>query len=193
MPTWSWVVIAVVVVIVVALAVIVVLSMSRRKRTERLRSHFGPEYDRAVGESGEQGAAEKELIARERKRQKLDIVALAPESQANFAEHWRTVQTAFVDNPSKAVGDADRLVTEVMRERGYPVDDFDQRAADISVDHPNVVEHYRAAHIIHLAQEKGDIGTEAQREAFVHYRALFEKLLEGEHKTEKDTPKEARA
>jgi hypothetical protein len=80
-----------------------------------------------------------------------------------------------------------------MRERGYPVDDFDQRAADISVDHPNVVEHYRAAHIIHLAQEKGDIGTEAQREAFVHYRALFEKLLETEHKTEKDTPKEARA
>jgi hypothetical protein len=193
MPTWSWVVIAVVAVIVVALAVIVVLSMSRRKRTERLRSHFGPEYDRAVGESGEQSAAEKELIARERKRQKLDIVALAPESQAKFAAHWHTVQTAFVDNPSKAVGDADRLVTEVMRERGYPVDDFDQRAADISVDHPNVVEHYRAAHIIHLAQEKGDIGTEAQREAFVHYRALFEKLLESEHKTEKDTPKEARA
>jgi hypothetical protein len=193
MPTWSWVVIAVAVVIVVALAVIVVLSVSRRKRTERLRSHFGPEYDRAVGESGEQAAAEKELIARERKRQKLDIVALAPESRAKYAEHWRTVQTAFVDNPSRAVGDADRLVTEVMRERGYPIEDFDQRAADISVDHPNVVEHYRAAHVIHLAQEKADVGTEAQREAFVHYRALFEKLLEGEQKTEKDTPKEARA
>ena len=143
--------------------------------------------------TGDQGAAEKELVARERKRQKLDIVVLAPESRAKYAEHWRTVQTAFVDNPSKAVGDADRLVTQVMRERGYPIDDFDQRAADISVDHPNVVEHYRAAHIIHLAQEKGDIGTEAQREAFVHYRALFEKLLETEHKTEKDTPKEARA
>ena len=193
MPTWSWVVIAVAAVIVVALAVIVVLSMSRRKRTERLKSHFGPEYDRAVGESGDQDVAEKELVARERKRQKLDIVALAPESRAKYVEHWRAVQTAFVDNPSRAVGDADRLVTDVMRERGYPVDDFDQRAADISVDHPNVVEHYRAAHIIHLAQEKGDIGTEAQREAFVHYRALFEKLLETEHKTEKDTPKEARA
>ncbi len=193
MPTWSWVVIAVAAVIVVALAVIVVLSMSRRKRTERLKSHFGPEYDRAVGESGDQDVAEKELVARERKRQKLDIVALAPESRAKYVEHWRAVQTAFVDNPSRAVGDADRLVTEVMRERGYPIDDFDQRAADISVDHPNVVEHYRAAHVIHLAQEKGDVGTEAQREAFVHYRALFEKLLETEHKTEKDTPKEARA
>jgi hypothetical protein len=193
MPTWSWVVIAVAAVIVVALAVIVVLSMSRRKRTERLKSHFGPEYDRAVGESGEQGTAEKELVARERKRQKLDIVVLTPESRAKYVEHWRAVQTAFVDNPSRAVGDADRLVTEVMRERGYPVDDFDQRAADVSVDHPNVVEHYRAAHVIHLAQEKADVGTEAQREAFVHYRALFEKLLETEHKTEKDTPKEARA
>ena len=193
MPTWSWVVIAVAVVVVVALAVIFVLSMSSRKRTERLKSHFGPEYDRAVGESGDQSAAEKELIARERKRQKLDVVALAPESQAKYAEHWRTVQAAFVDDPAGAVGDADHLVTAVMRERGYPIDDFDQRAADISVDHPNVVEHYRAAHVIHLAQEKADVGTEAQREAFVHYRALFEKLLETEHKTEKDTPKEARA
>jgi len=193
MPAWSWVVIAVAVVIVVALAMLVARSMSRRKRTERLKNHFGPEYDRAVGESGDQGAAEKELVARERKRQKLDIVALAPESRAKYAEHWRMVQKAFVDNPSRSVGDADRLVTQVMRERGYPVEDFDQRAADISVDHPNVVEHYRAAHVIHLAQEKGDIGTEAQREAFVHYRALFEKLLETDHKTAKDTQKEARA
>ena len=180
-------------VVVVALAVIFVLSMSSRKRTERLKTHFGPEYDRAVGESGDQSAAEKELIARERKRQKLDVVALAPESQAKYAEYWRTVQAAFVDDPAGAVGDAEHLVTAVMRERGYPIDDFDERAADISVDHPNVVEHYRAAHVIHLAQEKADVGTEAQREAFVHYRALFEKLLETEHKTEKDTPKEARA
>jgi FtsZ-interacting cell division protein ZipA len=193
MPVSSWVVIAIVVVIVAVLAMIVARSMSRRKRSERLKDHFGPEYDRTVGESGDQGAAEKELVARERKRQKLDIVALAPESRAKYAEHWRTVQSAFVDDPAGAVGDADHLVTAVMRERGYPIDDFDQRAADISVDHPNVVEHYRAAHVIRLAQEKADIGTEAQREAFVHYRALFEKLLETEHKTEKETPKEARA
>ena len=193
MPAWSWVVIAAAVVIAVALLVVVTRSVNRRKRTERLKTHFGPEYERAVGEAGDQGAAEKELVARERKRQKLDIVALSPESRAKYAEHWHTVQTAFVDDPSRAVGDADRLVTEVMRERGYPIDDFDQRAADISVDHPNVVEHHRAAHVIHLAQEKGDIGTEAQREAFVHYRALFEKLLEKDVETNRETPKEARA
>ena len=193
MPAWSWVVIAAAVVIAVALLVVVTRSVNRRKRTERLKTHFGPEYERAVGEAGDQGAAEKELVARERKRQKLDIVALSPESRAKYAEHWHTVQTAFVDDPSRAVGDADRLVTEVMRERGYPIDDFDQRASDISVDHPNVVEHYRAAHVIHLAQEKGDIGTEAQREAFVHYRALFEKLLEKDVETNTETPKEARA
>jgi hypothetical protein len=193
MPAWSWVVIAAAVVIAVALLVVVTRSVNRRKRTERLKTHFGPEYERAVGEAGDQGAAEKELVARERKRQKLDIVALSPESRAKYAEHWHTVQTAFVDDPSRAVGDADRLVTEVMRERGYPIDDFDQRASDISVDHPNVVEHYRAAHVIHLAQEKGDIGTEAQREAFVHYRALFEKLLEKDVETNRETPKEARA
>jgi hypothetical protein len=178
MPTWSWVAIAAAVVILVALAVIVALSMNRRRRTERLKKHFGPEYERAVGEASDQGAAEKELVARQRKRQKLDIVALAPQSRTRYAESWRAVQTAFVDNPSTSVGDADRLVALVMRERGYPIDDFDQRAADISVDHPDVVEHYRAAHVLHLAQEQGDIGTEAQREAFVHYRALFEKLLE---------------
>ena len=193
MPAWSWIVIAAAVVIVVAMAVIVARSVNRRKRSERLKNHFGPEYERAVGEAGDQRAGEKELVARERKRQKLDIVALAPEAHAKYAEHWRTVQTAFVDNPSKAVGDADRLVTQVMRERGYPVDDFDQRAADISVDHPNVVEHYRAAHTLHMAQEQGDIGTEAQREAFVHYRALFEKLLATDLETDKGTPKEARA
>ena len=193
MPAWSWIVIAAAVVIVVAMAVIVARSVNRRKRSERLKNHFGPEYERAVGEAGDQRAGEKELVARERKRQKLDIVALAPEAHAKYAERWRTVQTAFVDNPSRAVGDADRLVTQVMRDRGYPVDDFDQRAADISVDHPDVVEHYRAAHILHMAQERGDIGTEAQREAFVHYRALFEKLLATDLETDKDTPKEARA
>ena len=192
MPAWSWILIAAAVVIAVVVGVMVARA-NRRKRTDRLREHFGPEYERAVGEAGDQGAAEKELVERERKRKKLDIVALAPESRAKYAEHWHTVQTAFVDDPSRAVGDADRLVTQVMRERGYPIDDFEQRAADISVDHPNVVDHYRAAHAIHVAQEHGDIGTEAQREAFVHYRALFEKLLETDLETDKDKPKEARA
>lgn len=193
MPEWVWIVIAVAVVIIVIVALIAARSVSGRKRTERLKTHFGPEYDRAVGVTGDPAAAEKELVERERNRKKLDIVVLAPESRARYADQWRRTQSAFVDNPSGAVGDADRLVTELMRERGYPVDDFEQRAADISVDHPHVVEHYRAAHILHLAQEQGDIGTEAQREAFVHYRALFEQLLGNGRQTDNDTTKEARA
>jgi hypothetical protein len=193
MPVCSWFFIATAAVIAFTLVLVVVLSAIGRKRTERLKKHSGPEYERAVGDAGDQRAAEEELVARERKRQKLEIVALSPEAHARYAEHWRTVQTAFVDSPSRAVGDADRLVTLVMRERGYAIDDFDQRASDISVDHPNIVEHYRAAHTLHLVQEQGDIGTEAQREAFVHYRALFEKLLETDLETAKDTPKEARA
>lgn len=177
MPTWSWILIAAIVIIVIAVAVFVAQSASRRKRSERLRSHYGQEYERLVDNEGGERAAERELVARERRHRKLDIVALTPETQRKYADEWRAVQTGFVDNPSKAVGDADRLVTQVMRERGYPVEDFEERAAEISVDHPNVVEHYRAAHSLHLAQEHANIGTEAQREAFVHYRALFEKLL----------------
>lgn len=176
MPVWGWILIAAIVVII-AVVLVAAISTGRRKRTDRLKERFGPEYERTVSEAGEQKAAEKELAARERKRDKLDIRPLTRHALEAYADRWRAVQTAFVDDPSSAVGDADRLVTEVMRERGYPVDDFDQRVADISVDHPTVVENYRAAHSIHLAQQNGDIGTEAQRQAFVHYRALFETLL----------------
>ena len=193
MPVWSWFFIAAAVLIAVTLAWIAVLLVTGRKRTARLKEHFGPEYERAVGEAGDQRAGEEDLVARERKRHKLDIVALSPEAHTRYAEHWLTVQTAFVDDPSGAVGTADRLVTQVMRDRGYPIDDFDQRASDISVDHPDVVEHYRAAHTLHLAQEEGNIGTEAQRQAFVHYRALFEQLLGAEVENHKHTSKEARA
>jgi hypothetical protein len=193
MPVWSWFFIAAAVVLVITLVMVVVLAVTGRTRTERLKKRFGREYERVVREAGDQRAGEEELVARERKRQKLDIVALSPEAHARYAEKWRAMQTAFVDSPAKAVGDADRLVTLVMRERGYPIDDFDQCASDISVDHPGMVEHYRSAHALHLAQELGDIGTEAQREAFVHYRGLFEKLLETDLETKRDTPKEARA
>jgi hypothetical protein len=182
MPVWGWILIPAVVVIVAAV-IVAAISARRRKRTHRLQEHFGPEYERTVLEAGEQKTAEKELAARERKRAKLDIVALTPEALEKYANRWQIVQTEFVDNPSSAVADADQLVTEVMRERGYPVDDFDQQAADISVDHPTVVENYRAAHNIHLSQRDGDVGTEAQRQAFVHYRELFDKLLQ----TQKDT------
>jgi hypothetical protein len=189
MPEWGWILVAVLVVIALAATVIAARATASRRRTVRLKEQFGPEYQRAVGEAGDQRAAENELMAREREHSKLDIVPLSPETHERYAEDWRVVQTAFVDDPSSAVGRADRLVTQVMRERGYPIDDFDQRAADISVDHPDVVENYRIAHGIHLSQERVDVGTERKREAFVHYRALFDKLLE----TESDKTKEAKA
>jgi hypothetical protein len=193
MPVWSWFFIAAAVLIVLTLVTLAVLSVTSRRKTRRLKEHFGAEYERTVDDAGDQRAAEEELVSRERKRQKLDVVALSTEAHKRYADQWQLVQRVFVDDPSGAVGEADRLVTEVMRERGYPVDDFDQRAADVSVDHPDTVEHYRAAHTLYLAQEKADIGTEAQRQAFVHYRALFEQLLGADHKIEKNTPKEARA
>jgi hypothetical protein len=193
MPVWGWILIAVIVVAAIAV-VIVAGSRSNRKRTEGLKQKFGPEYERTVAEAGDQIAAEKELTARERKRERLDITPLSAESLARYEKSWRAVQTAFVDDPTSAVGDADRLVTLVMSERGYPVDDFDQRADDISVDHPTVVENYRAAHGIYLSQEAGGIDTEAQRQAFVHYRALFEKLLEPTaHNEDTDKSQEAHA
>jgi len=193
MPAWEWILIAVIVVIV-ALAIFIAVRMANsRKRTGQLKQRFGPEYERTVRDTGEQRAAEDELAARERKREKLDVVPLSPVARENYVGHWRQVQTAFVDNPRSAVGDADRLVTEVMRARGYPIDDFDQQAADISVDHPTVVGHYRAAHNIYLSQEKSEISTEDQRQAFVHYRALFEELLATNPETSKDSAKEARA
>jgi hypothetical protein len=189
MPSWGWILIAVLVVVAVASIIVAAKATSSRKQTDGLKQRFGPEYQRVVENADDQQAAENELVARERNRQKLDIVALPPETAAQFAEQWRAVQTSFIDSPADAVGRADRLVNEVMRARGYPVDDFDRRADDISVDHPQIVDNYRAAHTIYLTQERGDIGTEDQREAFVHYRALFEKLLE----TTNDEPTEAPA
>ena len=169
-------------VLIVILAVVAGWVLSRRRRSTRLKEHFGPEYERTVGELGEQRAAEADLVAREKKRKKLDITELTPEARQEHAATWQRVQADFVDEPQDAVERAGRLVTRVMRERGYPIDDFDERAADISVDHPDIVENYRSAHAISTSQ---DIGTEDARQAFVHYRALFDRLLgsqpEGEH------------
>lgn len=178
MPSWVWILLAVAAVAVVV--AIVTMSGSSKRKTERLKEHYGPEYDRTVSQTGDEKAAAKELAERERRRAKLDIHPLSPQALDAYVTRWRAVQTAFVDHPASAVGEADVLVTEVMRERGYPVDDFERQSADISVDHPKVVENYRAAHDIHLAQQHSDVGTEQQRQAFVHYRALFEKLLEAE-------------
>ena len=189
MPVWEWILI-VGIVVVIGVAIGAAVAASRRKRSEGLKERFGPEYERTVSLTGEPKAAEKELIERERKRKKLDIKPLTAASLKGYVTRWRAVQTAFVDHPASAVGEADVLVTEVMRERGYPIDDdFDRQAADISVDHPTVVNNFRAAHDIYLSQQNGDIGTEAQRQAFVHYRALFDELLE----VEKDTTKSKEA
>lgn len=194
MPLWGWIligVLAVIAAVAVVAAIIAARSARSRTRTEHLQERFGPEYERTVGEARDRHAAENELAAREKKREALDIVALSPEAREKYRQSWRTVQTAFIDDPSGAVGAADRLITDVMRERGYPVDDFDRRAADISVDHPTVVENYRAAHGIYLTQQNGTVGTEDQREAFVHYRTLFDSLLARDN--DQDNPKEARA
>ena len=176
MPIWEWILIAAVAVVVVVSAVVAVSMISFRTKTKRLKQHYGTEYERVVDETGSEKGAVRELTTRQRKRDKLDIVPLTPSALSDFTARWQEVQAGFVDNPATAVGVADRLVTEVMRQRGYPVDDFDRRAADISVDHPQIVDDYRAAHGIHVSEQHAN--TEQQREAFVHYRALFEKLLE---------------
>jgi hypothetical protein len=176
MPVWEWIVIAAVAVVLVVSVVVAVSMISFRTKTQRLKQHYGTEYERVVDETGSEKGAVRELTTRQRKRDKLDIVPLTPSALSEFTARWQEVQAGFVDDPATAVSVADRLVTEVMRQRGYPVDDFDRRAADISVDHPQIVDNYRAAHGIHVSEQHAN--TEQQREAFVHYRALFEKLLE---------------
>jgi predicted nucleic acid-binding protein len=175
MPVWAWIIIAVVVAVVV-LAAIVVYANNRRRA--RLQQRFGSEYERTVEERGDERSAEKELAERERQREKIDIVPLSEDARGRYLESWRAVQTRFVDDPGTAVGEADRLITDVMRDRGYPIEDFEQRAADVSVDHPEVVQNYRAAHALHLKNERDEGDTEDLRQAFVHYRALFEELVE---------------
>src|SRR5918911_2763029 len=132
-------------------------------------------------------AAVVELLERQAHREKLNIVPLQPGARERYLQAWHLVQAKFVDEPVLATRDADRLITEVMRERGYPVDDFEQRAADISVDHPQVVEDYRQAHNISLANDRGEADTEALRQALVHYRSLFEELLETAEPQRADT------
>lgn len=175
MPTWGWIVIGVVAVAVIALVAVAVLS---RQRTSRLRRRFGPEYDRTVERRGGRREAESDLGSRVERREQLEIRELPSEARRRYLDSWRQVQAEFVDDPSNAVAGADRLVTSVMSERGYPMDDFERRAADISVDHPEVVERYRSAHGIAQKNENGDTTTEDLRQAIKHYRALFEELLE---------------
>jgi hypothetical protein len=150
----------------------------QQQRSQRLRTRFGPEYERARADLGDVRRAEAHLAAREHRVQKMHIRSLTPEEAARFSEVWRHVQTLFVDDPKGAIKEADHLVTEVMSAKGYPMADFRQRTADISVDHPVVVEHYRAAYDIAERNRSNQASTEDLRQAVIHYRALFEDLLE---------------
>jgi hypothetical protein len=150
----------------------------QREKTKRLRSKFGPEYDRAVDRYGNQREAEDDLLHRQKRVEKLHLRDLNAAEAEHFSEAWRAEQARFVDQPREAVARADRLVQDLMKARGYPVGDFEQRAADISVDHPRVVEHYRAAHELAVRDASGQATTEDLRQAMVHYRALFEDLLD---------------
>jgi hypothetical protein len=152
----------------------------RQRQSQQLQEGFGPEYKRTVEErGGDRREAEAELKARKDRREQFEVRPLDPAARDAYAERWRSVQGRFVDEPAPAVGEADNLVMEVMRDRGYPVaDEFEQRAADVSVDHPQVVEHYRAAHAISIRATGGEARTEDLRQAMVHFRALFQELLD---------------
>lgn len=165
-------------VVIIALLAIVAWFVYRRNESHSLIDRFGPEYGRTVDEFGSRPKAEAELKARARRVAKLDIVPLTQADAEHFAVEWRAVQARFVDNPKGAVAEADRLVRELMQKRGYPMGDFERRAADISVDHPHVVDHYRAAQAVAVLDRRGEADTEALRKAVMHYRALFDELLE---------------
>jgi hypothetical protein len=176
MATWIWIVIVVAVIVVLAL---VVAAALRARRSKGLREGFGSEYDRTVEQAGGRRAAERELAERQKRHEALDIRPLTPEARRRYQQEWEALQARFVDDPSGAVTNADVLVQRVMKERGYPTDDFDQRAADISVEHPDLVERYRTADGIARANERGTASTEDLRQSVRHYRALFEELLGG--------------
>jgi hypothetical protein len=168
-------------VVVVILVIVVAIALYVRKRkntTAELRDRFGPEYERAVQTHGSERRAEAKLADRETRVERLKIRDLDPTERERFAGQWQSVQSRFVDYPKGAVTEADELVASLMQTRGYPVADFDQRAADISVDHPLVVDHYRSAHEIALRLGRSEASTEDLRMAMIHYRSLFEDLVQ---------------
>ncbi|MFJ6539738.1 hypothetical protein ACIQMP_03740 [Streptomyces sp. NPDC091385] len=164
------------IVVILVLITLVVFFVVRRRR---LRERFGPEYDRAVQSGDGRLAAERELHSREKRHRDLDIRELPPGARERYAEDWNKAQQEFVDHPDRSVTDADRLVTQLMRDRGYPTEGFEQRLKDLSVEHANTLEQYRAAHDISRRNEQGEATTEELRGAMVHYRALFQELLGG--------------
>jgi hypothetical protein len=169
-------------IIIIAILAVLVLILAaalllQRRRSTQIRSKFGPEYERAVDETGDRRRAEAELLEREKRVEKLSIRPLDTGERERFINEWRDVQSEFVDNPETAIRHADALLEEVMSARGYPVSNFEQMAADISVDHPKIVQHYRAGHEIAAQHERSGVETEDLRQAMIHYRALFEELV----------------
>jgi hypothetical protein len=166
-------------VFLIALGIAVVIwFVMQKQRSAKLKQRFGPEYDRAVKDFGGRTRAEAELLAREQRVARLKIVSLTPADAARFSQAWSTLQSRFIDSPKGVVVEADQLVRELMEKRGYPMGDFERRAADISVDYPGVVSNYRAAQIIATRDASGEADTEELRKAVIHYRTLFDELLE---------------
>jgi len=182
----TWIVLAVVV--VVALIALAAWLLYSKRQSHRLEQRFGPEYARAVDEMGSRTKAESELKTREKRVEKLHIVPLTPPEAARFDQAWKALQASFIDNPKGVVAQADQLVRELLLKRGYPMGDFERRAADISVDHPAVVDNYRAAQAIAARDLRGETNTEDLRKAVVHYRALFDELLEVSEPTREAMP-----
>ncbi len=174
MDTWAWIAIAVGIVVVAAVAYLAY----KQYRSRQLKEGFGPEYERAVADAPNRREAESQLAERKKRHDELDIKPLTPAACERYQREWDSVQARFVDDPDSAIRDADALIQEVMQERGYPVDDFDRRADDISVDYPEVVEDYREGHALADRSAAGDASTEDLRQALVRYRSLFERMLE---------------
>jgi hypothetical protein len=174
--TQTWIIIAAVVVL--GLVALGAAFFYQKRQSHKLKERFGPEYGRTVNELGGRTKGESELKAREKRVERLEILPLAPPEAARFSEAWQALQGRFVDNPKGVVVQAEQLVRELMEKRGYPMGDFERRAGDISVDHPDVVANYRAAQAIAVRDQRGSADTEELRKAVVHYRALFDELLE---------------
>ncbi|MCG8926476.1 hypothetical protein V1227_18000 [Lentzea sp. DG1S-22] len=163
---------------IVAALVILALVLRPAMQRKKLRDRFGPEYDRVVEHSDNRSAAEKELAEREQRHSEFDLKPLSPTAQESYRRHWADVQAKFVDSPESAIADADRLVTDLMAERGYPTEGYEAQLSVLSVEHARTLEHYRKAHDISERQEIGEASTEDLRTAMVHYRELFTDLLE---------------
>ncbi len=164
--------------IVAALVLVALWLVTRQRQSRRLRERFGPEYDRLLAERGDRARAESELRQREKRVQRFTLVPLTPADAVQFSKEWGALQARFVDNPTGVVLQADRLVRDLMIKRGYPMEDFEHRAADISVHHPALVDTYRSAQAIAAREQRGEASTEDLRKAVVYYRSLFDELLE---------------